>query len=292
MNPRVRTLIPIAIAVVLAAVAVVLTRQYIEQALQHERLALEQEREQLKEQYKNPVDVIVATQDITEGQTITLDQLAVRAIPEDLIQPYATMRPNDVVGQVAIAPIAQGEQVLRNKVRSPQEARAGIPLSEATPRGKRAVTLGLDALKGVGGLVRPGDSVDVLWTFHNPDPTRVTESITVTLLQDVSVLAVDDQIVGKTEKETAERRHFTVTLALTPEESALVLFARDNGEIELGLRSPADVGRQVEIPPMNMEKAMELVLGKEPKAVERPASSRNVEVYRGLERSVVPVAED
>lgn len=281
-----RQRLPLLVAVAAGAVAVVLVHQYLSQ----ERAKLERERRRLTAEYASPVSVVVAQKDLSEGTTLTASHLAVSTVPEKFVQPYATTAPEDLIGFVTVAPVAEGEQVLRNKLRRSTEAPLGATLSGLTPEGKRAVTIGVDLLTGVGGYVRPGDLVDILWTIQLPKE-QGGEPVTVTLFQGVNVLAVADQMVGKTSTDREGNTEYTVTLALNPQEASLLLFAREQGRVQLSLRSRSDKDRKIAVAPANSRALMEAVLGPGAMPAAEPPKTRQVEVYKGLEKTVVAVNE-
>ena len=251
----------------------------------------------LRENYRDPVQVIVSAKDIPEGTVVDASHLTMAEVPEKFVQPYAIRNPAEVVGKATVAPIAEGEQFLATKVRPADEVPSGTTLSTTMPKGRRAVTITVDALTGVGGFVRPGDMVDVLWTVKQPDPnSKDAQVVTLTLFQDIPVLAVGQEAIGikapprpkePTSGEAAQQS--TVTLAMTPQETSLLLYVREQGRIQLSLRPRADKGQQVDVPPASMNTLMQSILGKD--AIAPPKPPRNVEVYKGLERSVVSVNE-
>ena len=283
----IKRFLPFIVAGIFGLGAVVIMQRY----LQGQRRALQEERNKLFAEYQNlaPTEVIIAAQDIPEETVVTVEQLATKTVPQQFIQPYATSRGGDVIGWVTKAPIAQGEQVLTNKLRRATEVPASATLSGVTPEGKRAVTIGTDTLTGVGGFVRPGDTIDVLWTFKVPQAGgQESEPVTMTLFQNVSVLAVGDQMIGKTSTEHEPSQSYTVTLALNPQETALLLYAREQGQVQLSLRPKTEKDLQVAVSVANMATIMESTLGKAAVA-EAPSPQRTVEVIRGLEHSVVAV---
>lgn len=286
----IKRFIPFIFSGALGLVGVIMMQQYLKQQQQ----VLEQERAKLMADFQNRVDVIAARSDIPEGTVITADHLGLVTIPEKFVQPYATSHATDLIGRVSVAPIAEGEQILKNKIREASEGTKGDTLSKLTPPGKRAITLGMDELTGVGGFVRPGDAVDVIWSFQVPVPgSNEAELVTTTLFQGLRVLAVGPQIIGRVEGDRHEGGGYTVTIGLDPQEASLLLYARERGKVEVSLRPRAEEGRKLALPPTNMGLVMEHVLGQMPPAgVEMPQKSqRVVEVFRGLERNVVTVDE-
>lgn len=117
-----------------------------------------------------------------------------------------------------------------------------------TPPGKRALTVMIDSLSAVGGLINAGDYVDVIAHLKVPDednPSKKSnQKVTTVLFQNIQVLAVGTSFipVGTAEVYKAQQkaRSLNITLALEPEEATLLTFAKDNGKLQLSLRSPTE----------------------------------------------------
>ena len=287
-----KRLIPLMVSLLLALLAAGWVRGWLmgqRKQLQQELAAKEHS---LLAQYGNSVDVIAALKDIPENTVLTKDHLGYVTVLEKFVQPYATRKPDDLIGKVTQVPFAQGEQLLLNKVKRPEETRIGSTLSRVTPDGKRAVTIQVDPITGVGGMVFPGDFVDIVWNFQAASPgEREHQLVTVTIFQHVEVLAVDHQLAGQGGDTGGRTSGYTVTLALNPQDAAMLLFAREQGRIQLSLRSTKESTERVAVMPTTMNTLTEAILGKPtkreaPKMVEQP-----VEVYKGLERSVVAVSK-
>ncbi len=296
--PRsVRRFVPLAFALVMGLLAVSMVQQYIGA----ERRKLRQKWDELTAQYRNPVEVIIAAKDLTPDAPIAADDLKSTQVPEQFVQPYAVQAPTELVGRIPIAPIAQGEQVLLNKLRKAEEAPRGNTLSDILPKGTRAVTISTDTISGVGGLVRPGDQVDVLWNVKLPQlGEQQSQVVTLVLFQSVPVVAVGQQLATHRQLSPEEAAAMgaqgsnTITLALTPQETSILLFAREQGMLQLSLRPLSEKGERIAIAPTDNNALLEYVFGHPvqppppPPAPKMPAQ-RSIEVYRGMERSVVSV---
>lgn len=286
--------LPFIFAGVLGSVAVIVMHRYLAQ----ERSKLLKKEQELLGKYQAiaPMDVIVATRDIPEETRIAAEHLDRQSVPKQYVQPYASTRAVDILGMVTLAPVAKGEQILVNKLRPPQVRPLSESLAGVTPQGQRAVTIATDALTGVGGFLRPGDKVDVLWTFQVPkgQGSGEGELVTMTLYQGITILAVGPEMLGREgppgEEQPASREGMNITLALTPEQTAVLVFAREQGSVQLSLRSVAEKDKPVDVPPANMATLVEALFGRE--ALEEPPKpQRTVEVIRGLERKVESVIE-
>jgi pilus assembly protein CpaB len=182
-----------------------------------------------------PARVLVAGQYIASGIRVTPDMVEVKSMPRAFIQPGALSAPEEAIGQNALAPIAPGEQILANKL-----AKGGEALALAVPLGKRAITIAVDEAGGVAGLVRPGDSVDVLVTTTEGNTAKA-----YTLIQTAPVLAVGRSFSPKQGRKEergylSEQVPATVTLAVSPSEAQVLGFVEATGRIKLLLRSPGD----------------------------------------------------
>ena len=93
----------------------------------------------------------------------------------------------------------------------------------------------------VGLWVRPNDHVDVIGSFRDPDSSQLK---TVTLLQNVVVLATGHVNANTTFVPEEEKRFQTVTLLALPEEAELLTLAQETGTITLLLRNPEDLDFQ------------------------------------------------
>jgi pilus assembly protein CpaB len=118
-----------------------------------------------------------------------------------------------------------------------------VSLALRTPAGKRAVTLKMDSLGAVGGLVNPGDYVDIISHLNVParDPKvkDKKDSVTAMIFQNIQILAINTNIDQPGTYEEQQRdAGLKVTVAVTPEEASLLAFAEKNGKLELALRSP------------------------------------------------------
>ncbi len=126
--------------------------------------------------------------------------------------------------------------------------RATAFLTAKTPGGKRAVTVMIDSLNAVGGLLNAGDFVDVIAHLNVPlevDPEK-KKTITAVVFQDLQVLAINtnlDEPGNYNEQQAAPS--LKITFAVDPQEAGLLAFANKNGRLELTLRSPNDNTKQM-----------------------------------------------
>jgi pilus assembly protein CpaB len=188
------------------------------------------------------VPVVVAIQDIPPLTVVTDTMLTVKNVPGDIAVLGAFTKPIDVVGQTAQVQITAGEQVLPSKVTSVVSAANlygnNAPLSLLLPAGTRAFSIEVSQVASAGGLVRPGDHVDLISsTTHATNSAAVQTEPTVTscyVLQDVPVLVVGATL-AKPEADTnaatlagtlPDPVATVMTVAVTPLNAALLATAQ------------------------------------------------------------------
>jgi len=270
--------------VILAAIAVTFI-YFQDQKKQAEIERLRRERENRK--------VVVAKTNISKGTILTAGVLGYTTVPVKKIEPGSTEYAEAVLGKIALASFVRGQQITLSKITDMQQT-----LSYKLPPGKRAVTISVDRISSVNGMITPGDFVDIIGTFPYPFPSagKKDAPAVVTLFQQVKILAVDtvtskeEMVVQKKSESELVAAAFTfatITLALSEEEAKLLLFALDLGKIKLLLRSAADESKgSKEV--ITMEKAWEKIFSIRKTA---PAQSRKVEVFRGLDRKLEDLEE-
>jgi len=119
----------------------------------------------------------------------------------------------------------------------------------------------------------------------------------IPLFQNIEVLAVGSEFtsspaVNQPDKKEQAKKIATstttnaVTLALNPQEAILLTFVQEHGKIKLNLRSSEDTQKEI-IKPADWDTLFQyLSTGKEGGA---DSKQPVVEVYRGLNREVVPL---
>ncbi len=254
-------------------------------------------RRQLLEE-SNMVGVLVATTDIPPN-TIIDERLVQRIeVPQKYQQPKAMTDFNLVRGRVAAAPIPAGAQILDTYL----EEEGRMALAYDVPRGRRAITIGVDPVTGVGGNVRPGNFVDMFGTFEFGRPTgyqggqliyadEKTEALRL-MMQNLQVVAIERDIRRggaparryTTPEEMAEAQNggsrrgararerpvTNVTLLMSPEQVQQVVLAQELGRLTLALRSNLDAGQVIDLGSMDQLKLLGVQTPVKPKAG-RPA---------------------
>lgn len=163
---------------------------------------------------------------------VKLVRFPVRAIPENAFTSIEEVfgKPEDEEPPRAILRIMEPLEVLSKSKVSDFGEDAGI--ASRLGKGKRAFTLRVDVATGVSGFLRPGNTVDVLWTGRVGDQT-----ITRLILDGIQLVAID-QISDEDRNRPLVAR--TVTVAVTPQVVAALAQAQATGKLQLSLRGTDD----------------------------------------------------
>ena len=117
-------------------------------------------------------------------------------------------------------------------------------------RNMRAVALPVDPVSSVNYLIQPNDNVDVVGTFRFPSAkgNADIDTITITILQDVKVLAVGNRWGSSSIDPRANRNYGTITLQVYPDEVEMLVFASQKGSLSFSLRNYEDrsIDRNIE----------------------------------------------
>jgi pilus assembly protein CpaB len=108
-------------------------------------------------------------------------------------------------------------------------------MAPGIPKGMRAFTIQTATMAaGVAGFILPGNKVDVLMTMSGSGDS------TITLLQGVEVLAVDQQVDAPAGNKVDVNLLRSVTLLVTPEQATKLDLGQSKGTLHLALRNSQD----------------------------------------------------
>ncbi len=188
----------------------------------------------LEKTYKasgNYVPVAVAKVKIPARQVITNQMVSFIEIPSNYVNPTALGKPGDVVGKIARSDIYPGEHIIRNKIANPNDPAEGLAM--VIDPGQRALTIAVNEVTGVAGLLKPGDRVDILGTVNTGK-----ETITSTLVQNIKILAVNKSLGSQADSKQPNTG--TLTVSVNPYEAQHLTLASEKGTLRVLLRGPAD----------------------------------------------------
>lgn len=176
------------------------------------------------------VVLIAAAQDIRFGDPITREMLLPQTWPADLAPEGAFDSATTLLGPEGTAPrratqtIREGELILSENA---SNFGAVVTIGSSLAPGLRAVAIRVNTESAVGGLVTPGDRVDIVLTQGDGATLR-----TGTILQDIRVLAIDQDTASR---GAANAR--TMTVEVSPRDSQRLVLAQQAGQLSITLRN-------------------------------------------------------
>lgn len=230
--------------------------------------------------------LIVASQHLFPGEVLSNDSIKIVQWPEEQYPTESVYaEPTALIGRVLKNELYPGQPLYRQNLAG-EDSRGGMPV--LIPKGYRAMTVMVSENKGVAGFVKPGDHVDIIGVFEYQIP-EVTQkalvaksgtlledsfSISQTVLQDVQVLAIAQEMYEKKSKiqegvqqgaaqtnQAAQqsapaaptepppppaRVVSSVTVAVTPEQAEKLAIADSKADLRLTLR-PEDEHEEVHL---------------------------------------------
>lgn len=274
------------VGVILGVLLVFMIKGYLDQ---QKALVMERARRALEEIQADQVTVLIAKNDIAPGVLVEPDMLEPQIVRTKQQESRSVNSLARIEGMIAAVPIVKGEQITLDKLMYIRD-RGG--LSGLTPVGKRAITISVDNISSLAGLLKPGDYIDVIAMI--PVPIRgtggqATQMSVMPLFQNVLVLAVGQKTQPKSRfSSRLDRKEDTgisslITLALSPKEASIISFVQEQGRLRLVLRSPADSHKEPP-QPVSWETVFQYVM---PELLEGPETAPKpptVEVYRGMKK--------
>lgn len=203
------------------------------------------------------LQVVVARVAVPANTRIVPDMLQVKSVPLSAKSDGALTRVDDVVGRVTKLPLVVNQQVTTTSIIETTRPTADASLKNFVPAGRRAMSIQASQVISAGGLILPGDWVDVVWTCCKDNAVAAK-----TILKNVQVAAVAQTFVNSgivagstpvagaptpssnnpiaTDPAKPDPGAVTATLLLTPDESQTLFLAESFGKLRLDLRGAGD----------------------------------------------------
>lgn len=233
------------LAVALAGLAVWLAYTYLQQKQS-------QYQSELQSQLSaGMVQVVVPTRDLQAGMIANGSNMAQRLYPRDLIYSGSITAAKwvDYAGRALARPVQAGKPLLESDF-------VYKPISDfasTLPAAMRAVTINVDDLNSISGLIRPGDSVDVLlagnFSDQNQVGSRAQQGKVLPLLHQIKVLATGPSFLhelhgqadesGTSNKSNAllGMQYGAITLEVSPGQASELVLAQQVGTLRVVLSS-------------------------------------------------------
>jgi Flp pilus assembly protein CpaB len=237
------------IAVVCGLLAAFLVVYYLKQVENKYRLANQPVVEKT-------LAVVVPRRDMAKGEVITLDSIGRLVMPARFV-PSNYIAAEDyqkVVNRTLMSPVQAGKPITWEFI----TGRAAEKFSENLDLGRRAMSIRVSKIDSFDGLLRPGDTIDLMGKFElgklgvvdaQRNDREAKEEVVMPVLERVTVLSAGREDYTGRRYERSQTRNsidgfdmeFTiVTLHLSPRQVARVELAQQTGSLFAVLRHPDD----------------------------------------------------
>jgi pilus assembly protein CpaB len=203
--------------------------------------------------------VFVPARELAAGTIITPEHLSRMEITEGALTGQMVVADPEgqafLQGSVARQVLPLGVPIARSAIVQPGDR--GF-LAAVLPKGKRAITIAISEVAGIGGLVLPGDRVDIILTYSVPGDIIDAERdirASETVMKNIRVLALDQRL-GANPNQGAEKDGkadvppiaSTATLEVSPEQAEMITLSQTLGNLSLVLNSVRDGGDPADSP--------------------------------------------
>ncbi len=179
--------------------------------------------------------VVVALQEIPARAPLQASMFGIVQKPADQVPRDAISSVAAVNGTVSAHGMAK-EAVIESGDIAPASS---LGLAIQLRRGMRAISIAVDPVKDVSGLLHPGDRVDVIAAPPKEGPNAGA----YTIMRNVRVLSVGGAFTAATDPSATPAPDIrTVTLEVTPSQADLITLADLNATLRLALRPPDEPG--------------------------------------------------
>lgn len=219
MNRQTRTLIVLAVAVVMAAGASFAVYKTVQgMPVRQVEIANYQ--------------VVVAAKSLGMGALVKEGDVKLVAWPSSspVLNGHSDVKA--VLNRGLLSSVVENEPLTESKL-APIEAGAG--LQTTIPQGMRAMAVRVNEVVGVAGFVVPGTKVDVMVTIRRGD-----QSMTKIVTSNTQVLTAGQDVDQEKSREGRPVTVSAVTLLVSPVDAERITLAQSQGELMLALRNPLD----------------------------------------------------
>ncbi|MCP4198836.1 MAG: Flp pilus assembly protein CpaB [Proteobacteria bacterium] len=197
------------------------------------------------------IAVLVTANALEAGEIITRSNLATRVVPSICVDKRMVLasKSKDVL-KLATETDLEADQTIQWTDFTERNNPVADDLAKRIESGQRAMTIQVNGTLSMGGMLKPGHRVDIMGTFARESSTR-GDKVTVTLLQNLSVLATGKNLV-EPKRSDKTNRFATVTLSVGLEEAEILSLATTKGTLSLVLRGHQDLSIVRNVPEKRM----------------------------------------
>lgn len=177
--------------------------------------------------------MLIATEDIPAGSRLIPNMFRMESRRTDGLEQQMINDLDELTGTFARIVITANTPLLRTAL---SKTPTVTDITNRIPAGYRAVAIPVNVLTGVEGWVRPGATVDVIWSTEH-DKTLVVS----TIVENAKVLSVERSLDPETtSKSVSSSIPNHITLLVSSSDAQKIQLAKASGSLNLSLRGGAD----------------------------------------------------
>jgi pilus assembly protein CpaB len=225
---RASTIVMIGFAAVFGLIAMFIAQSWLSSQADEQRRNL-----QAGQKPTSTKTIVVAKEPLRFASELAADKLAEVPWPADAVPAGAFASIAELMKggtRLVLSPIEINEPVLTLKLTGPGER---ATLSALVQPGKKAVTVRVNDVDGVGGFVMPGDRVDIVLTRQIDKGNATTDVV----LQNIRVLAIDQSADVRSSKPLVAK---AVTVEVDLVEAQKLSLSSSVGTLSLLLRKAGE----------------------------------------------------
>ncbi len=200
---------------------------------------------------KTRVTVIVPTRNLSPDEVLSLDFLVKRSVPSEYVNQDAITQDmlDRFLGKKITRAVSKGTPLLQSFV----EMYEYKPFSASIEAGMRAITIPVDEINSVSGMLTAGDKVDflVLTQMNLSNSVEKSDMHMFPLLENITVRATgtttvrelsaqNEQVANPRNPNRPAGSYNTLTIAVSPRDAQRLVLAQQSGRIIAFLRRPDD----------------------------------------------------
>jgi len=174
--------------------------------------------------YVKSEPVVVAARDLEAFRKVAAGDVLIKEIPVKAVAPGYLKSLGDAIGRYTRSPVVKGQVLMLGHLIA-DKSEAG--LSYDLPADGRAFFLPVPASRAMGGLVRPGERVDLISAARGSGNILDPRSEAFTLARGLLVL--------ETVREATSGEFFGVAVLASPQECEAMAKCLENGNVYLSL---------------------------------------------------------
>ena len=220
-----RTLVPIAISLIIAITGTVFLYKWIERQRGPKEI--------VQVEKMDAAPIVVSAGNLPWGTKLKPEMIKMAPYLEESLPVGYFSSSIDLKDRVIIAPLKLNEPITESKL-APTSVKTG-GVSAVLKPGMRAIAVKGDKIIGISGFINPGNRVDVIVTVEEPKTKKIKSKI---FLENTAVLATGTQIERNEKGEPMPVDVYT--LEVTPKQAEKVALAASEGRLQFALRGVTD----------------------------------------------------